>query len=152
MELENLIDLHAKDPQLLDFLRRLGEEPQIFEMLEDDPSESGVLVFKKEGLQISFDKKRQVNTIHIFSEGVQGYGQYSSALPMGLSFRMSRDETRALLGPPSQMGGPIRAIIGEDVIFWDRWDAKNFVLHLQYTEDKNSVTLITIMSAARAPK
>lgn len=152
MELENLIGLHAEDPQLLDFLRHLGGEPQIFEMMEDDPSESGVLVFKKEGLQISFDKKRKVDTIHIFSEGIQGYGQYSSALPIGLSFHMSRDETRAVLGTPSQMGGPIKALIGEDVFFWDRWDAINFVLHFQYAEDKDSITLITIMSADRAPK
>ncbi len=152
MELENLIGLQAEDPQLLDFLRRLAEEPQIFEMREDDPSESGVLVFKKAGLQISFDKERKVNTIHIFSEGVHGYGQYSGALPRGLSFQMSREATIALLGPPSRTGDPVKAITGEDVHFWDRWDSKSFVLHLRYPEKKDSITMLTIMSVNRAPK
>jgi hypothetical protein len=152
MELENLIGLHAKDLRLLDFLRRLGEEPQIFEMMEDDPSESGVLVFKKVGLQISFDKERKVNTIHVFSEGMQGYGQYSGALPMGLSFQMNRKATIALLGKPSRTGGPVKAILGKNVHYWDRWDSESFVLHLMYPEKKDSITELTIMSVDRVPK
>ena len=152
MELENLIGLDIKDPQLLAFLRRLGKVPRFFEMGEDEPGEGGVLAFKKAGLEISFDKEQRVNVIHAFSKGVQGYKQYSGALPGGLSFRMSREATIALWGLPSRTGGPVKAIIGEDVYYWDRWDNQNFVLHVQYPEEKNSITMLTIMSVDRAPK
>jgi hypothetical protein len=152
MELESLIGLDARDPRLLDFVHSLGEEPQIYEMKEDDLGESGVLVFKKVGLQVSFDKERKVNNVHAFSQGVQGYEQYLGALPGGLSFNMSREAVIARLGAPTRTGGPVKAIVGRQVHFWDRWDKENFVLHVQYPEKKNSITMLTIMSAGRAPK
>lgn len=150
--MENLIGVHVRDPQFLAFLRHLGEDPHVVLLGEDDLHESAALVFEKRGLEIAFDKGQKINAIHVFSAGVQGYGQYTGVLPRQLAFQMSRKATRALLGPPSRTGGPVKAIIGEDVHYWDRWDYETFVLHVQYPEEKNAVTMLTLISLDRAPE
>ena len=152
MKLENLIGLNHDDSHLRDYIDRIGERPHIFEMKEDDPTESIVLTFKKTGLQISFDKEKKINTIHVFSGRIPGYKAYSGLLPCKLSFHMCQEDAYKKLGQPTKSGGPVKEIIGDDMCFWDYWDKDKIVLHLQYTEDKKAIKMITIMSMDRVPK
>ena len=151
MQLENLIGLSHDDRHLRDYIERKGEIPQIFEMKEDDPTESVVLIFKKTGLQISFDKEKKINTIHVFSDCIKGYNGFSGSLPCHLTFSMSQEDACNKMGQPSKSGGPVKDIIGADICFWDYWDKDKFALHLQYTEDKKAIRIITIMSKERLP-
>lgn len=151
-KLENLIGLSHDDSALRDYIDRIGELPHIYEMKEDDPNESIVLTFKKTGLQISFDKEKKISTIHVFSDRIPGYKAYSGLLPGKLSFHMCQEDAYNELGQPTKSGGPVKEIISDDICFWDCWYKDNSVLHLQYTEDRKAIKMITIMSLDRVPK
>lgn len=152
IEIQNLIDKNAEDEILLKFINHIPEKPEIFEMRESDTSDGSVLQFKKTGLQITFDQQHKVNTIHVFAENIDKYQQYPYPLPKGLSFNVNRDEAIAILGQPSVTGGPVKAVINKSIFFWDRWDNENFSLHLQYPEDKNSISMLTLIRPNRLPK
>ena len=148
--LQNFIDRHIEDPELQGFIRQIEEKPEVFNMTLAGPDKKVVRLLQL-GLQVSFDEEQKINTIFVFAEGVQGYQAYPYALPEGLSFNMSRDEAIAVLGQPTETGGPVEGVLDRKIAFWDRWDNETFSLHLRYPEDKDSIMMLTLMRPDRVP-
>lgn len=96
---------------------------------------------------MALDEAKAVKTIHLFGAGQPDYACYPYALPAGLSFARGRDAARALLGQPTVSGGPVEAIIGNSIRYWDRWDLPQLSLHLRYPEDLQSIELVTLIRA-----
>jgi hypothetical protein len=148
MDIRDLLGRPADDPLVVAFLGSLGEDPELAELKFGGEDDGGALLFHRTGLQVGLDEAKAVKTIHLFGDGQPDYARYPYALPGGLSFARGRDAARALLGAPSESGGPVKAIIGDTIRYWDRWDLPTLSLHLRYPEDLESIELLTLMRPA----
>lgn len=61
--------------------------------------------FRPKGMCLSFDVTDKLKSVHLYSEGSDGYRQYKGELPFGLSFQLSRREVESVIGKPEDVGG-----------------------------------------------
>jgi len=74
--------------------------------------------FKSDGVSLLFDDAHKLSAIFLYSEYADGFRQYKSYLPYGLSFQNTRREIERVLGPPEKSGG-------EGVInYWASYSSK----------------------------
>ena len=152
MELQDLLNKEGSDEELVSFVNGLGGDRESIELREEIAGDGSVWVLKNSGLQISLDKNRKVNTIHVFSNAAEGYSNYPYELPMALTFETGREEAITLLGIPNSSGGPVESVTDDSVFYWDRWDWERFSLHLRFSEDEKSVHALAIIRPDRVPK
>lgn len=150
VELQNFMGRHIDDPELQVFICQIEEEPEAFNLTLEGPDKEVIRLLEL-GLQISLDRKKKINNIFVFADGVQGYKEYPYTLPNGLSFKKSRDEAISLLGQPTKMGGPVEGALDREIFYWDRWDSEAFSLHLRYPKDKKSILMLTLIRPDRLP-
>lgn len=94
----------------------------------------------------------KVAAIFLYSEGLEGYKQFSGALPEGISFSSSRSNLQSHIGKPSASGGgQIIQPFGKTNV-WDRFDRENYCLHVRYADDEASINLVTLMRPESVPK
>ena len=151
MELQDLLDKEGSDDELVSFVNGLVGDRESLELREEISGDGSVWVLKNSGLQISLDKNRKVNTIHVFSDAASGYSNYPNELPMGLTVETSREAANTLLGNPIASGGPVDSVTDNSVFYWDRWDWERFSLHLIYPEDKKSINALAIIRPDTVP-
>jgi hypothetical protein len=97
-----------------------------------------------EGLTFTLNQELAVQTIFLYSDGVEGFSQYQKPLPGGLLFSMSRSDVREHLGEPNRIGDPIEE--GPIQFAWDRYESHEAYFHLRYTDGNQQIQLITIGS------
>jgi|VirMetMinimDraft_7_1064189.scaffolds.fasta_scaffold62519_1 hypothetical protein len=93
-------------------------------------------VFTDEG--VFFNNEDQIigqgplylSSVFLYSEGTDGYKQYSKALPFDLDFTDSIDAIHAKLGAPHWDRKDDGSVISE------RWDVDSFRVHLFYSENQ----------------
>ncbi|MBO9684119.1 MAG: hypothetical protein J7502_15880, partial [Flavisolibacter sp.] len=76
----------------------------------------------------------------------KGVSKFNDVLPYNLDFNNSQSMTRQLLGEPDKIGGGDVNIIFGKTPPWDKYLYTNYSLHIQFSEDLNSIDLVTIDS------
>ena len=147
MELLALLGKMIAGADVLPLMDRTVEKP-IGYVLED----TSFLEFRELGVCLSAKAEDgRVCTVHLFCEPAQGYSGFAGNLPAALRHDFSRVSVRNLLGPPSLSGElGCSALLGPTNA-WDRYDFQNYSLHVQYTLDETAISLVTLMTASRAP-
>jgi hypothetical protein len=103
--------------------------------------------FPRSGFSLLLTGADIVETVHIYTQSDSEYHAYFDTLPFDLSANTSQAEARDLFGPPTLTGGPVRPVIpSKPDVYWDRWDYESHFFHLQYSEQRDSISLITISS------
>lgn len=83
-----------------------------------------------------------LETILLYSEGLDEYSAYQGEMPNGISFGHSRAQVRKRLGKPEKSGAASKR---DQIPPWDRYNFGTYGLHVQYAEDERSVELVTLM-------
>ena len=139
-----MLGLPIRDSELRNLMEYFEEKPK---SSEPDPELDGryYIEFPLSGFSLLVSGTGITDTVHIYTRSSIEYHAFSDALPFGLTPTTTQTETRKLFGPPSLSGGPIREILPPNlVIYWDRWDYDGHSFHLQYSEHRNSIELITL--------
>jgi hypothetical protein len=109
--------------------------------------ESNYLNARDSGMSFALDKKLKVESIFLYTNGVEGFRQYSGKLPGGISFEMSRIQVRKMLGESSfsgEAGGT--GLMAIDFSF-DRYESDAYYIRFEYTEKDAHIRLVTIGKA-----
>ena len=105
------------------------------------------LEFPRSGFSLLLTSADIVDTIHIHTRSEGEYHAYLDALPFDLTANTTQSEARDLFGPPTLSGGPVRSVIpSQPSAYWDRWDYERHSFHIEYSEQRNSISLITLAS------
>jgi hypothetical protein len=98
----------------------------------DRHSNSYYYSYKPAGISLEFNTQDQLDAISFYSEA-DGYSQYQSDLPYGLSFQKTRREIENILGPPDSFSGGIFYI-------WTSYNSKGIVItyNTKRSDDMNA--------------
>lgn len=129
------------------FARSLGEQPTT-ELIED----RFYMEFRESGVLIDADLEGDSRSIFFFAEGHQGYKGFAGCLPDGVTFSDSRSDVRNRLGTPTASGEGGSVPVFGTTPAWDRFDKDAYSLHLQYADDFQSVTQVTVMRPDSVPR
>jgi hypothetical protein len=143
----SLLGMNLDDVARSAFVLSLNEQP-ITEKIED----RFYMEMPASGLAFIASLERRVMAIQLHAEGYQDYKGFAGALPDGMSFSNSREAMKNRLGKPSASGGGNVIQFFGKAPAWDRFDRKEYSLHVQYTDDEGSMNLVTIMRPEFVPK
>src|SRR5688572_1813565 len=131
--------------KLLDIAETLLVKPLMFGSKTELVGDRFHLQMPSHGIGFVADFDGRVSTIFFYSEGMDGYREFSGSLPEGISFRESQSVIHRRLGQPSASGGGKAVQFLGNTRKWDRYDREVFSLHIQYGDDENSISLISLM-------
>jgi hypothetical protein len=107
------------------------------------------LEFMEAGVALQFDSESSIlETILLYTEGHDEYSGYQGELPNGIDFGHSRNEVRKRLGKPEKSGAADKR---DQTPAWDRYNFGTYGLHVQYSEDEQSIDLLTLMTPEAMP-
>lgn len=155
MEIEQLIPIVGRpvsDAEVARVLSQIGVDVQHGVALNEGeyrayverPKEGFSLVFTDEAMFLN--KANQgigvgelfFSGLFLYAQGKDGYSQFQGQLPKGISFFQDRSKIIEQLGVPSwerkRDDGSIAA---------ERWDIPPFTLHLTYSREKSTPTLVS---------
>lgn len=104
------------------------------------------IIFEENGLEMMFDNKTTLlKTIFIKDTNAMS-DDLCKFIPLGLSFKLTKEDIRAKLGDPYKQGKPgTRSVLGEAPP-WDLYKKQNYSINIQYkNDDIHNIELITIM-------
>ncbi len=107
--------------------------------------------FKESGLSLVFDEGDRLVAAQLYSAGRDGYSQYSRSLPEELKFSMSSNEVETAIGKPMKAGGGKETPGLGMIPLWNLFVLDAYALHLEYSSDKKSIGLISLMSLDALP-
>lgn len=96
------------------------------------------------GISMVLPDGETISAVHLHASGHEGYSEFQGELPAGIVFAMSREEARSRLGNPAQCGDGGRVLLLGLRPAWDAFIVDGQRLHLEYTEDNQSIRLVTI--------
>jgi hypothetical protein len=99
------------------------------------------------GISMVLPDGETISAVHLHAFGHEGYSEFQGELPAGIVFAMSREAARDRLGNPAQCGDGGRVLLLGPRPAWDAFIVDGQRLHLEYSEDNQSVRLITISEA-----
>jgi hypothetical protein len=94
----------------------------------------------------------KVSSVQLHAAGHEGYEQFDGDLPEGVRFSDSREMIRARLGQPNTIGGGQHLGVLGIAAPWDRFDRADHAIHIQYSKDGLSITLVSLMRPDAVPK
>lgn len=133
-------------PRVAALVAESGERAEVSESPEGEP----YLGLRRAGLALTADGTGIVTTVHLFSEGRDGFSAYRGELPGGLTMGDGRSAVRARLGPPSLRGWRRVLPFGASRP-WDRYDQPDHSWHFEYSASGETIALATLMSAPVTP-
>lgn len=99
------------------------------------------------GLSAVADERSVIFAVQLHAEGHEGYDEFRDDLPRGLRFDMSRDATRAHLGPPTSSGEGADIQPFGRTTAWDQWNFPDGpAIHCEYAHDEASIRLVSLLS------
>lgn len=110
--------------------------------------------YRSAGLELSFGREDgRLETIFFHAPGHEGFIGFTSPLPLGLDFLADPDDVNGLLGQPSASGGgQASKVFSRRVVPpWSVYRLPTYVLHVQYSPDRDRVVLVTIRRPDIAP-
>lgn len=146
---ESLLKILAKRPDdfaVKDFISWLGTDGEV----SDDEGET-YYEFHQRGVSLLFGTDGTLSAIFLYGRNNEGFEAYEGLLPLGLTFSLSRDEVRQVLGEPSKTGEGRSILNAGEIHPWERYDLPEAIVHARYTENENEITLVTLMTPAAAP-
>lgn len=96
------------------------------------------------GVSMVLPDGETIATVQLHGEGNEGYSRFSGEIPAGISFAMSRDQVRNLLGFPVQSGDGGHVVLLGHRPAWDAYKIDEQRLHIEYSDDNESIGLITV--------
>jgi hypothetical protein len=109
--------------------------------------------FKEVGLGFVASLQGHVESIQFYSEGFQEHREFSDGLPEHVEFSQSLDQVQQALGDPDVKGGGAKLPPPFGVVPpWIRYDREAYSLHLQFSEDRNRIVLVSLMRPDIVPK
>jgi hypothetical protein len=115
------------------------------EPVMDQFAEMTIMEYPERGIAVYADKHGKVVTIFLYGDRDEEHEPYKGILPRGLSFAFGRERVAESLGPAHVKGKDQSSQAP-----WERYDSRDASLHIQYSRDGRSISLITLMSAAMA--
>jgi hypothetical protein len=115
--------------------------------IDDDFSLSGecYLLCREKGVSLTF-KDDFLSSIHLRFDGEDNYDMYKGWISDYFdNEKQSFKNTIKLIGQPASSGGGTEGFMGAIDAFWLRYDYGNHSIHYTFTEDKSSISLVTIM-------
>jgi len=115
--------------------------------------DSGIAVMLKTGSsesgQNEAEGKLQVEAIHFYAEGYEGYKQYKGVILDAVEFLDSCQVLRSKLGQPHSSGGgnPSSVMKGKVWPKWDRYDFADCSVRFQFN-DAECLNVVTVMGPA----
>jgi hypothetical protein len=114
--------------------------------LAENPSNRAQLESTSHGVALCLDDRGAVNTVFLFGNGKDDFGEYRGALLGDLTFRHGRTEVRRVHGEPTRSADATTAAQGGyQHGGWDRYDLSTHVLHFSYQRDLGLIELVTLM-------
>jgi hypothetical protein len=106
--------------------------------------ESLYLNARERGIACALTKKRAVSAVFLYAQGVEGFTQYTGALPAGIGFTSSRAAVRAAMGEPVLSGEP-----GGKGLFaiehrFDRFEDGAHYIRFEYVPGDAGIRLVTL--------
>jgi len=98
------------------------------------------------GIDIMLTPELFLKSIHFYSGSQERVQPFVDKLPFALDFSFTQEYTRQLLGKPNEFGGRGHVLLNQKIPFWDRYEMDGFSVHLQFSDDKSNIELITIDS------
>lgn len=146
MELTNWINKKLSEVENNDKFKRYFKDSIIANILERD-----FLINNSMGIDLILTELQIIETIHLFSaDEINGISCYEGQMPFNLNFTSSRTEVNAILGKPNRSGGGYNSIVGH-IPLWDKYYFANYTLHFQYSDQSQSIDLVTIGSLETEP-
>ena len=100
--------------------------------------------FKDDGVSLVLRGHDVVTAIQLYSEGLDEFSEYRSAVPGNLSFNMSLAAIRKHMGTPQQHGDAAIIPVFGMKPGWDKFDMGTFTLHVEYAPNEETVQMFTI--------
>jgi hypothetical protein len=100
--------------ELFDLRESLGEGPEAYY------SPLGPCFYhswKRHGTSMSFNAENRVETVFLYSKGVDGFGQFGGELPHKIQFNDTRKTIEEKLGKPDSTG----SVTGKRSCFWTKY-------------------------------
>lgn len=153
-----------KFEELVSLLRRSVTDPVVRDFFGDALAHIkreeyyGFLEFRNEGVAAVFNEAswvfraaeitepKELYTVafHLYSDGDEGYAQYTGHLPKGIAFGDSETELFRKMGPPLERGGgQISAMLKRPWPHWLRYASGDAFLRLQL-DVNHRVEMVTI--------
>ena len=144
-----ILGCSTRDTRLRELLEFCEEAPRLTDR-EPELGDRYYIEFPGSGFSLLLTGADIVGAIHIYAHPNGEYHAFLDELPFGIAPNTTQAEAHVLFGPPTRTGGPIVPIIpSKPVVYWDRWDYERYSIHLEYSELRDSVLLITIASISK---
>jgi hypothetical protein len=106
--------------------------------------ESPYLQSKDAGIAFALWQDHSIRAIHLYAKGVEGFSEYTGALPAALTFSSARAHVTTAMGAPA-----MSAEAGGSGIFaiehsFDRFEAEGFYIRFEYFTNDAGVRLVTL--------
>lgn len=105
--------------------------------------------FVREGASFVVDENGLVDAIHLYSEGLDGYSQYSGEIPGGLNFAMNQQAVRGVLGSPAAQADEGESFLDRHPA-WDVFRVNDVYMNVTYDFDRQSVQQFTLSAESPA--
>jgi hypothetical protein len=132
----------------LPFADVAAASPDIFGAFSPETmGESLYVNARPHGIALALSRKKCVEAVFLYAEGVEDFSRYQAALPGGVTFTSTRAVARAALGAPSLSGdvGGIGIMAIEHA--FDRFEDAAHYVRFTYWADDAGVRLVTIGAA-----
>jgi hypothetical protein len=114
-----------------------SSEPEIM-------GESWYLNARPKGIAFALTKKKAVEAIFLYDEGVEGFSRYPESLPGGMGFDATRAQVRAAFGEPGFAGEAGGTGLMAIEFGFDRFEQGAHYIRFEYWADDKGIRLITL--------
>jgi hypothetical protein len=96
-----------------------------------------------QGIELILSIEKSVLSIHFFGEKRKDEKSFKGELPLSIKFSFSRKTVQSIFGIPTRSGGGHHQILYGLIPLWDKYILHDFSLHFEYSNDENSISLLT---------
>lgn len=128
------------------FLTNLDSEPEVSVFDEEGDDGECYFSYPDLGIEILFDSAMKVKTVFLYSgrEEEKEQKQFAGKLPAEVSFEMSREDVRGLLGMPFSYKAEVFKVLGEFQNPWDKFQLELRTLHVRYNPDTTKIEQVSV--------
>ena len=138
-----LLGLKRGDKQIKQFIKKTDLKA-IITTDKDDDSNDEFVEFKTGGFGLHFMNDILVSIHFHASNDDSDYEEYRYTLPLGITFKRSKNDILEDLGKPTSQGGGNVGYFGT-VPYWVKYKANSYYIHIEFFET-DKINAVTIMN------